>query len=89
MGLVPPSLMLVVVVSSVSGSEYLEHIGWWSNSTRVGYGMALCALASCFNLRSPDVVIGQIKDGELDLYQVLNKYLSQLAGTRTRITMKT
>jgi hypothetical protein len=64
----------------MASAEFLDRMGRWSESTRVGYGAGLRAFAECFDSPDLDHLVARIKKGELDVYQSLEKYISNLAG---------
>jgi integrase len=63
------------------GAEaYLDRVGRWTPSTRVGYGVALAAFARSHRAENVGVVVNLIKAGELDPYAALERYVGSLAG---------
>jgi hypothetical protein len=60
----------------MSGQDFLDRVGRWTPSTRVGYAIALSLFASSHEASSPDTVVERIKAGELDPYKALEKFVS-------------
>jgi integrase len=65
----------------MASDAYLDRVGRWSESTKVGYGIGCRLFAQCFG--SPqdlDFLVARIRKGELDVYECLERYISNLAG---------
>jgi integrase len=64
------------MTSGISVSlQFLDRLDRRSSATREAYESGLLNFAKCFNVDSPDLVVGKIKTGELDLYGTLDKFL--------------
>jgi len=64
----------------MSVQDFLDRVGRWTPSTRVGYAIALSLFASSLEAPSPDRVVERIKAGELDPYKALEKFVYVQAG---------
>lgn len=71
---------MAVFTRFLSGAEaYLDRVGRWTPSTRVGYGVALAAFARSHDAPSVGVLVNRIKAGGLDPYTALETYVGALA----------
>lgn len=64
----------------MASAECLERLGTRYQSARATYEVGLETFAESFHVDSPDVLVGKIKAGELDVYEALDKFLSLLAS---------
>ena len=63
------------MVTCLASMAFLERFDRWSPATRETYEVGLRTFADCFQVSQPDLIVERVKAGELDLYEMLDKFL--------------